>query len=67
MQLRDQGLLSLCDLLKAGFPTRIGYAELQERFAPKMPQEILDMGLSPRDFLTAITWAYGVPKANCIA
>ena len=67
MQLRDQGLLSLCDLLKAGFPTRIGYAELQERFAPKMPQEILDMGLSPRDFLAAITWAYGVPKANCIA
>ena len=23
-QLRDQGLFSLCDLLKAGYPTRIG-------------------------------------------
>jgi myosin heavy subunit len=30
-QLRDQGLLSLCDLLKAGYPTRIAYEELRSR------------------------------------
>lgn len=64
MQLRDQGLLSLCDLLKVGYPTRIGYQELQERFAPKMPQAILDIGLSPKDFTNALVWAYGLPKAN---
>jgi myosin heavy subunit len=64
MQLRDQGLLSLCDLLKAGYPTRIGYGELQERFAPKMPKAIMDIGLSPKDFTNALVWAYGLPKAN---
>lgn len=64
MQLRDQGLLSLCDLLKAGYPTRIGYEELQERFRPKMPAAIMDIGLSPKDFTNAIVWAYGLPKAN---
>jgi myosin-5 len=63
-QLRDQGLLALCDLLKAGYPTRIGYGELQERFAVKMPAEINNMGLDPRSYVSALVWAYGLPKAN---
>lgn len=29
-----------------------------------MPPEIIDMGLSPKDFTNAIVWAYGLPKAN---
>ena len=39
-QLQDQGLLALCDLLKAGFPSRIEYGELVERFSPKMPVRV---------------------------
>ena len=63
-QLQDQGLLALCDLLKAGFPSRIEYGELVERFSPKMPTEINVLGLDNKDYVNAIVWAYGLPKSN---
>eukprot|EP01052_Picozoa_sp_SAG31_P009164 SAG31_NODE_476_length_15154_cov_24.796878_18_plen_178_part_01 len=55
-QLQDQGLLALCDLLKAGFPSRIEYGELVERFSPKMPPEINKLGLDNKDYVNAIVW-----------
>ena len=37
LQLRHTGMLQCCELLKHGYPTRIGYAEIRERYAPPLP------------------------------
>jgi len=63
-QLTCSGMFACCELLKAGYPTRIDFGELAARFRPMMPDSINAMGLSDRLYVSAIVWAYGIPKCT---
>ena len=47
LQLRHTGMLQCCELLKHGYPTRIGYAEIRERYAPPLPNHSPNPSPSP--------------------
>ena len=41
-QLRCQGIMQTCEVLKAGLPTRVGYDEVLGMVRPHLPQQILN-------------------------
>ena len=61
-QLRHTGMLQCCELLKHGFPTRISYTEVVERYAPHLPPDVGRLRLPPRDFAAAVAYGFGVQR-----
>jgi myosin heavy subunit len=73
-QLRHTGLLQCCELLKHGYPTRIAYAEVAERYKPVLQQHcpqvltlpwlrVSDVTLSNARLTSAVLYGFEVPKA----
>jgi len=62
LQLRHTGMLQCCELLKHGFPTRIGYAEIRERYEPLLPAALRSLQLRDVDFAGAILYGYAVDR-----
>jgi len=63
MQLRHTGMLQTCALLKNGYPTRIGYAEVKQRYLPVLPKQIASLNLSDAVFAGAILYGFEVPRS----
>ena len=61
-QLRHLGMLQCCELLKHGYPTRIGYTEVRERYASLLPSNVTRLRLRDRDFASAVLYALEVPS-----
>ena len=40
-------MLQCCELLKHGYPTRIGYAEIRDRYVPLLPPSALPIDNVP--------------------
>lgn len=65
-QLRAQGILQTCDVLKLGMPTRVRYEEIETRYrataqtllAKKMANPLA--GFDARDFTAAVLWSLGI-------
>ena len=57
-QLRFSGMLEAVALISSGYPGRIPFVEIHERFQGKLPDEIMRM--SPGDFVRAIIDAVGI-------
>ena len=62
LQLRHTGMLQCCELLKHGSPTRIGYAEIRDRYEPHLPAELKRIPLREADFAGAILYGFNVPR-----
>eukprot|EP00908_Phaeocystis_cordata_P006627 Transcript_17247.p1 GENE.Transcript_17247~~Transcript_17247.p1 ORF type:complete len:996 (+),score=558.03 Transcript_17247:53-2989(+) len=62
LQLRHTGMLQCCELLKHGYPTRIGYAEIRDRYEPHLPAELKRIPLREADFAGAILYGFNVPR-----
>ena len=65
--LRHTGLLQCCELLKHGYPTRIAYAEVAERYKPVLQQHcpqvlalpwlhVSDVTVSNSRLTSAVLW-----------
>jgi myosin heavy subunit len=61
-QLRHTGMLQCCELLKHGYPTRIAYAEVRERYTPHLPTSVTKLDLSDRDFAHAVLYGFEVER-----
>ena len=67
-QLRHTGLLQCCELLKHGYPTRIAYSEVTERYRPVLHQHapaILHLpclATSERLLTSAVLYGFEVPR-----
>ena len=57
-QLRFSGMLEAVALISSGYPGRIPFVEIHERFQGKLPDDIMRM--SPGDFVRAIIDAVGI-------
>ena len=57
-QLRFSGMLEAVHLISSGYPGRIPFVEIHERFQGKLPAEIMRM--SPGDFVRAVVDAVGI-------
>lgn len=61
-QLRHTGMLQCCELLKHGYPTRIAYAEVRERYTPHLPASVTQLALNDRDFAHAVLYGFEVER-----
>ena len=61
-QLRFSGMLEAVALISSGYPGRIPFVEIHERFQGKLPKEIMRM--SPGDFVRAIIDAVKIPPGE---
>ena len=62
-QLRHTGLLQCCELLKHGYPTRISYSEIAQRYTPVLPKELLALpclASSERLLTSAVLYGFEV-------
>lgn len=57
-QLRFSGMLEAVALISSGYPGRIPFVEIHERFQGKLPRDIMRM--SPGDFVRAVIDAVGI-------
>ena len=58
LQLRHTGMLQTCALLKNGYPTRIGYAEVKQRYLPVLPKQVTALSLSDPVLAGAILYGF---------
>lgn len=61
-QLRHTGMLQCCELLKHGYPTRIAYSEVRERYTSHLPSSVTRLVLSDRDFAHAVLYGFEVAR-----
>ena len=64
-QLRCQGVLQTCEVLRVGLPSRVLYADIAAQFRAELPAEVQatfsEEKCSARDLTTAVLWALEVP------
>jgi len=61
-QLKCSGTLEAVELMQRGFPSRIPYASIHERYKSFMPDFV--QALPPSEFVEAIALAYGLTKED---
>ena len=61
-QLRFSGMLEAVALISRGYPGRIPFVEIHERFQGKLPDDIMRM--SPGDFVRALIDAVGIKSVR---
>ncbi|KAJ8601435.1 hypothetical protein CTAYLR_005921 [Chrysophaeum taylorii] len=69
-QLRAQGILQTCDVLKLGMPTRVAFEEVEDRYrksaeallAAERERPTLLAGLDARAFTAAVLWSLGIER-----
>ena len=61
-QLKCSGTLEAVELMQKGYPSRIPYASIHERYKVFMPQFVQD--LPPDEFVEAIALAFGVQRED---
>jgi len=61
-QLKCSGTLEAVELMQKGYPSRIPYASIHERYKSYMPDFV--QALAPAEFVEAIALAYGVQQED---
>jgi myosin heavy subunit len=62
-QLKCQGIMQTCEVLKSGLPTRVPYEQIVALFREKLPAKVFNKfdGEPPSSFVMTIMWAFSVP------
>ena len=64
-QLRHTGLLQCCELLKHGYPTRIAFSEVAQRYTPILPPAVVNLPClkdNERLLTSAVLYGFEVPE-----